>query len=177
MAQYTFGLTRLLGHGHAFTQKQGVTSPAAGAGFTYTNSGRYWELADSLSFQMVTGSNAANRQIAVTIKDGDGIALATLPAASVQTASLTWQYTFARDFTTFNTVVGLAVTAPLPALLLQPMYSVVVTVGAVDAADQISNVRLYLERFVTGAEGYLLGVLEEDDPRLERYFQRRQILA
>jgi hypothetical protein len=167
--QYTFGLTRLLGHGHAFSQVLPQASPAAGAGFTYANDGSYWELIDSVSFKLVTGGNAANRQVTLSILDGSGVALATLPAASVQTASLTWNYTWSRDFATFNTVVGLAVTAPLPGLLLQPTYSVVVAVGAIDAADQISNIRLYAERFVTGRSGYLLGTLDSGDPRLDGY--------
>ncbi len=165
MAQYTYGLTRLIGHGHAFTQLEHRATPAAGAGFTYTNSGRYWEVLDLAAFKMVTGSNAANRQVTLTIADGLGIAIATLPAASVQTASLTWNYTWSTDFSNFNTVVGLAVTSPLPYVFLQPAYSVTVAVGAVDAADQISNIVLYLERFVTGKEGYLLGTVDTaDDP-------------
>lgn len=164
MTQRTLGLTRLIGHGHAFSQVLRVTNPAAGAGLTYTNDGSYWELLDSLSFQLVSDANAANRQVTVTIRDGSGTALVTLPAASVQAASLTYQYTFSRDFSTFNTVVGLANTAPLPAIFLQPMFTVVVTVGTVQVGDQISNVRLYAERFVTGPAGYLLGVIDDTDP-------------
>lgn len=160
MPQYTYGLTRLVGHGHAFSQLVPVTTPAAGVGFTYTNSGRYWEVLDLAAFQLVTGSNAANRQVTLSVKNGLGIAIATLPSASVQTASLTWQYTWSTEFSNFNTVVGLAVTSPLPYVFLQPSYSVSVAVGAVDAADQISNIQLYLQRFVTGSEGYLLGVLD-----------------
>jgi hypothetical protein len=158
VTQYTYGLTRLLGHGHAFSQVLPQTKPAAGGGFTYTNDGSYWEIIDLIAFRLVTGGNAANRQVLLTIKDGGGVALATLPAASVQTASLTWDYTWSPEFSNFNTVVATAVTSPLPLIFLQPQFSVVVTIGAVDAADQISNIRLYAERFVTGNEGYLLGV-------------------
>ena len=142
-----------------------MTRPAAGAGFTYTNDGSYWELIDLISMQLVTGSNAANRQVTLTIAGGDGIALATLPSASVQTASLTWHYTWSTEFSNFNTVVATAVTAPLPAIFLQPMYSIAVTVGAIDAGDQISGIRLYAERFVTGEAGYLLGVKDVENRR------------
>lgn len=177
MAQYTFGLTRLLGHGHAFSQVIRPANPAVASGFTYTNDGSYWELIDLVAFKLVSDGNAANRQVTLTIKDGDGIALATLPAASVQTASLTWNYTWSTNFNTFGTVVALAVTSPLPEILLQPTFSVTVAIGSAQAGDQVSSIRLYAERFVTGSEGYLLGVLAEDDPRLERYYQRAQILA
>lgn len=166
MTQYTYGLTQLLGHGHAFTEDVVVPTPAAGAGFTYTVQGSYWQLLDSISFQIVTGSNAANRQPTLTIKDASGAALATLPTASVQTASLTWQYTFSPQFNTFNTVVALAVTAPLPRIMLQPEYTVSLAIGAVDGADQVSKIRLQVEQFVTGPQGYLLGVLDTDHPWL-----------
>ena len=98
---------------------------------------------------------------------------ATIPAASVQTASLTWQYTFSPQFSTFNTIVALAVTSPLPRIMLQPEYSVVVAIGAVDAADQVSKIRLQVEQFVTGPQGYLLGVLDDDHP----WIRDRQELA
>ncbi len=82
----------------------------------------------------------------------------------MQAASLTYQYTFARDFSTFNTVVGLAVTGPLPVLFLQPMFSVTVALGSHQVGDQISNVRLYAERFVTGPSGYSIGMVEVHGP-------------
>ncbi len=164
MTQYTFGLTQLLGHGHAYTEDVVVPTPAAGGGFTYTVTGSYFELLDSISFQIVTGGNAANRQPKLSINDGSGAALATLPTASVQTASLTWQYTFSPTFADFNTVVALAVTTPLPRIMLQPEYAVVLAIGAVDAADQVSNIRLQVERFVTGPQGYLLGVWDDSEP-------------
>lgn len=175
--QYTFGLTRLLGHGHAFSQVLTVPAPAAGSGFTYTNDGFYWELVDLVSFQLVSNGNAANRQVLLTIADGSGVALASLPAASVQIASKTYQYTWSTEFSSFNTVVSNAITGPLPSIFLQPTYSVAVTVGALDAGDQISNVRLYAQRFVTGNEGYLLGVVDETDSRLEARLRVRELSA
>src|SRR5207248_4267312 len=46
----------------------------------------------------------------------------------------------------------------------QPEFSVVVAVGTVQAGDQISRIRLYAEQFVTGPQGYLLGVVDERLP-------------
>lgn len=177
MTEYLLGLTRLIGHGRAFSEVLTVAKPAAGAGFTYTSQGNYWELLDSLSFQIVTDANAANRQVALTIKDGSGVALATLPAASVQVASLTYQYTFAHEFATFNTVVGLAVTAPLPWLFLQPGYTAVVSIGAVQVTDQVSNIRLQSQRFVTGDQGYRIGMVDEADRREEVLIRLSELLA
>lgn len=175
--QYLLGLTQLFGHGRAFTETLSVTKPAAGAGFTYTNDGNYWELLDSLSFQIVTDGNAANRQPTLTIKDGGGVALATLPTASVQTASLTWQYTFSPSFDSFNTVVALAVTAPLPRIFLRPQYTVTLAIGAVQVTDQVSNIRLDAQRFVTGPQGYRIGMVDEASRREEALIRLSELLA
>jgi len=43
---------------------------------------------------------------------------------------------------------------------LQPLFQLQVAIAAVAATDAVSNVRLYLERFVTGDSGYLLGVVD-----------------
>lgn len=164
MTQYTYGLTRLLGHGHAFSEVVAVPSPAVDSGFTYTQAGQQWAILDTIAFRLVSDSNAANRQVTLTIADGGGVALATLPAASVQVASKTYDYTWSTNFTTFNTVIANVITAPLPIIFLQPEYSVTVAIGAKQAGDQVSNIRLYAEQFVTGPQGYLLGVLDADHP-------------
>lgn len=164
MAEYLLGLTRLVGHGRAFSEVLTVPAPAVGVGFTYTNDGRYWELLDSISFRLVSDANAANRQVTLTITDGAGSALATLPSASLQVASKTYDYTFSPQFNTFNTVVANAITLPLPELFLQPAYSIVVAIGAVQAGDQVSAIRLYAQRFVTGPSGYSIGMVDVPDP-------------
>src|SRR5204863_5023008 len=41
VTQYTYGLTRLLGHGHAFSEVVSVASPAVATGLTYTYTGSY----------------------------------------------------------------------------------------------------------------------------------------
>ena len=169
MTQYTYGLTRLIGHGHAFSEVVPVASPAVATGFTYTVSGTQWQLLDLISFRLVSDGNAANRQVTLTIADAGGIALATLPSASVQVATKTYDYTWSTEFDTFNAVVSNAITSPLPAIFLQPEFTVVVAVGSVQAGDQISRIRLYAEQFVTGPQGYLLGVVDE---RLPHYVDR-----
>ncbi len=50
------------------------------------------------------------------------------------------------------------------------------TIGAVQAGDQISRIRLYAEQFVTGPQGYLLGVVDAADPRLNRGVQLSTVL-
>lgn len=162
MTQRTYGLTQLLGHGYAFTQRVVVPSPAAGAGFTYKNDGRYVELIDSLAFQIVTSSQAASRLVTLTIKDADGVVLATVPANAALTASKTGVYTFLQNFSGSTGATDGPFLSVAPLILIQPQWSVVVGIAAVDTADQLSNIRFTLERFVTGPEGYPMGAVEED---------------
>lgn len=157
MTQVTSGLTGALGHGRGFSEPLSVADPAVGGGFTITIGSQYWERLASLAFRLVTDSNAANRQVTLTVNGGDGIPLAAFPAASVQTASLTWDYFFLPNLTNFQTVVNKVVTSPAPRLFLQPMYSLVVSIGAVQVGDQVSRIRFYRERFVTGPQGYEQG--------------------
>jgi hypothetical protein len=58
--------------------------------------------------------------------------------------------------------VGLVNAQPVPSIFLQPEFSLVVSIGAVQVGDQVSAIRLYLERFDTGPEGYPTGMLEEN---------------
>jgi hypothetical protein len=177
VTQYTLGLTSGVSHGPAFSQLERVATPAAGAGFTYTNDGRYWERLVAVSFRLVSGSNAANRQVLLTVADGGGVALALFPSASVQTASLTWDYAFLASISNFSTVVGTSVVSPIFGGFLQPRFTVALTIGAVDAADQVSNIRVYVERFVTGDGGYQLGTIEVDDPETQSVILGARILS
>lgn len=177
MTQFTFGLTRRLGHGAAFSQVLRVPSPAAGAGFTYTNDGYYWEYVDSLSFQLATDGNAGNRLVDLTVQDGNGVTIATVPPAAATTASKTAQYTYLDNYSQTTGATDGPFLNTFPGVFLQPEYKIVVTIGAVQVGDQISDIRLYAERFVTGEQGYLLGVFDEEDPRVLAWLTYRRLAA
>lgn len=176
MAQFTLGLTRLLGHGRAFSEVVAVPNPAVDTGFTYQIS-QYWKILDSVSFTLVTDANAANRQVTLLVLDGSGAQLAAFPAATVQTAGTTVHYAFLENVSSFLATVGGNSVSPVYSSLLQPGFSVVVTIGSKQAGDQISSIRFNNQNFVTGDEGYLLGVFEEDDPRLLDYVALKAVTA
>ena len=140
-----------------------MANPAAGAGFTIPADSKYWRVFDLIAFQLVTSDTMADRQVTLTLLDGGGVAIATLPSASTQAATLTYQYTWSTEFSNFDTVVAGAVTSPLPWTFLPPGFSAAVTVGSIDATDQISNIRIMSEQFVTGDEGYVIGTLDTAD--------------
>lgn len=177
MGQYTLGLTQTVGHGRAFTQLSPVTKPAVGAGFTIPISGPYWEMGDALSFQLVTDSNAANRFPVVTVKNGNGVAVATMTTGAAITASKTGQVSFLGQFSSTAGPTDGPLVTNFPQVWLQPDYSVVVTVLGVQIGDQISNIEWYRQRFVTGDEGYLLGVVEDDSPEFERLLRASTVLS
>jgi hypothetical protein len=176
VTQYTLGLTRLLGHGHAFSEVVPVASPAVNTGFTYTVS-RYWEIIDSLSFKLVTDANAGNRQVLVVVQNGNGVQLGAFPPASVQAATLTVHYSFLANVSAFLATVAGNSVSPIYHGLLQPGFKIVMTMTGSHVGDQVSEIVLNQERFVTGEEGYLIGTVEETDPRLAAAVKVATLLA
>lgn len=167
MSQLTAGLARPFTYGLAFPAVASVPDPAAGAGVLYRASGAYWERPVSLAFHLATSAAVADRAVAVSILDADGITIASIPAASVIAASASVGFTFLPTVGGEQAIEGVTVLNTLPDLFLQPEWLLAVTVGAIDAADQISGVRYYRELFDTGSEGYLTGGIDSSDwPRL-----------
>ena len=164
MPEVTLGLFAPIGHGRGFSELYAVPNPAVNAGFTYTVDGGYWERLASLSFHLLTDSNAANRQVTLTFKDPSGAVLASISPASVQAATLAYDYTFLPNIQTPQTVAGLGLLSPLYAALLQPQWTAVVTIGAKQVGDQVSNIRVYRERFITGPGGFEIGQTLQETP-------------
>lgn len=161
MSQYTYGLTRLVGHGHAFTERLRLKDPAAGAGFTYQGDGRYWEMINSISFRMVTTATAGSRALTLTFTDNDGTAMAAVPQSSAVAPSQTAQYTYLWNVVQEQGSTNGPFLNVLPQLFMQPDMSIVVTGANLATGDQISRIRIETQRFVTGDDGYLLGVVDD----------------
>jgi hypothetical protein len=156
------GLTSEFAHGRAFSEVVPLVNPAVATGFTYTVGGNYWERIAALSFVLTSDGNAANRAVLLKIRDGLGATLAAVPTAAVQVASKAYTYSYTGSQAPVNDTVNLVNTQPLPQLFLQPGFTVVVSIGAVQVGDQISAIRVYREAFDTGPEGYPLGMVDED---------------
>ena len=162
MTPVLHGLTSEFAHGRAFSEVVPRANPAVTAGFTYTVASSYWERLAAVSFVLTSDGNAANRSVLLTVKDGSGVALDAVPPAAVQVASKVYTYVYARNATPVNDTLGLVNVQRVPRIFLQPAFSLVVTLTAAQAADQISAIRLYLERFDTGPEGLPIGMLAEN---------------
>lgn len=160
MTAVLHGLTRVFAHGRGFTEAVPVASPAAGADFTYEVGSRYVERPVALCFNLVTSAVVASRQVVVSIRDENSISLAKIPAGGTQAASLTRTYSYFDRMGQAQAVASNTFLAPLPGIFMLPGWEIDVAVSSIDVGDQISNVRLLLERFDTGPEGYPLGMLE-----------------
>jgi hypothetical protein len=156
--QVTLGLgSSPIAHGRVQSELSYLPKPAAASGFTYTLSTNYLERPIALGFELATDSNAANRQIGLQLQDPAGNFLAAVPVASVQTASLTWHYSFLASLSSASAVEATVVMSPLFNFVIPDDYSLVVTLTNHEVGDQISNILYYRDRFSTGPDGYPIG--------------------
>ena len=140
-----------------------IKNPAAASGFTYVLSTNYAEWPIALSFELTTDANAANRQIGLSLLTPTGVVIAAAPVASVQTASLTWQYCFYSWLTNASAVVNKVVLCPFFPFVVPDDYSLAVTLTNHEVGDQISNIAYYRDRYSTGPDGYPMGGFNADD--------------
>ena len=160
MPELLHGLTSEFAYGKAFSEVIPVANPAVATGFTITVGSRYWERAASLSFVLTTDSNAANRSVLLSVKDGSGAVLDAVPPAAVQVASKAYTYVYRPYTVAVNDTVNLVNVQDLPRFFLQPTYTLVVAIANVQAGDQVSAIRWQPERFDTSADGFYTGVVE-----------------
>lgn len=139
--------------GRGYPQVKAIASPAAGAGFTYALTGAAVEMVMVIRFQLATSAAVANRFARVTLADGDGAPIARFPVANAQAASLTEDYTFAARVGASYQAAGIGNVIPLPDIFAVAGLSWVADVVNIDAADQVSGIRVYTEVFPSGPTG------------------------
>jgi len=161
-------LQAALAHGRPFDrtlQVLPVADPAAGALPTFTVPGGMVVHVRSVSFKVVTSAAVANRVFGFTVDDQSSV-LSGSVANVVQTAGLTRQYVFADDFgATPTNVAGTLVVTSNPSLVLPAGYRLTLVASALDAADQVSNFRVWAEVIASTPLGeqqlYAAGALAE----------------
>lgn len=128
-----------------------VAKPAAGAGFTYTVDGRYFERMVAVSFQLVTSAAVANRFPQLFIQDTNGVAITSVPCGAVVVAGSTLTVSLALNAPSYANSASGGSFGYMPDLLLPPGWKVVLTVFGEDVADQVSNVVLLVQRYPNDA--------------------------
>ena len=128
-----------------------LPNPAAGAGFTYTVDGRYYERVLGIRFTFDTSVAANTRYGFAGVYDADGLLVTEVEAIATMPAS-----TEAR----VNLLVGCPVVSMngggdsqgfIPDLLLPPGWSWRGRITAEDAADQFTGITVLVQRFPTDA--------------------------
>jgi len=123
-----------------------LPSPAAGQGFTRAISGADTWRVVTIAFRLVASNAPANRIPAVMFLDANGFAFVTVGAPFAQAATLTTDYTFGIGLQQFGAAGAAAVGGPLPDVELDRTTSIHLDIAAVQAADQVSRVRLFVEQ-------------------------------
>lgn len=126
------------------------TSPAAGATFTHTVDGRYYERLVTVFARLVTDANAGDRTVYLEWRNDADARYAMAGAPVTQPASTTTDYAFQPWLGQPDWSVDGTVLVPLPQLLVPPTWDWRLNVADIEATDQLSQVRFLVERFFTG---------------------------
>lgn len=139
------------GHGRGYVDFLNPSNPAAGSGLVQKLDTTWLWRPLSIRFALATDANAANRFPTVDYTDPDGNVWVRNAAGLVLTANTPAQ-TF--DFNAQRTVAEWAantdVLAPLSDFFIPGGWQIRINVANVQAGDQISAIRLYVEKWVTG---------------------------
>jgi hypothetical protein len=119
-----------------------VANPAPGADFqAIVPAGKMWD-SIAVHFHLATAVAVATRVAKVTISDGVTM-FAETRAGATQAASLTYEYTFAPNMQALAEQ-GLVVGGAMPKVVLNAGAIISSEVYLLQAADQISNIALYV---------------------------------
>ncbi len=160
----TVGLLAPFSVGRGYPQVVRVASPAAGAGFNYRAQQGATENVRAVSFQLVTSAAVANRVPRLDLQDGDNLVVVSVQATVAQAASLTAFWTFQVGVGAAIVGAGNVTALPLPDLFMPDGFRWVLSVGAVDVADQVSAVQVITEIFPMGPTGEPQGAYSTAQP-------------
>lgn len=128
------------------SQVVAVAIPAAGAGFTFTPSGAEFTRVRSVSFVLTTSATVATRTVTLTINDGTGAALASIPSPANQTAGQADNYTFGLYLPDYVNTSSTSVVAPLPEMWMRLGQSVVVSCANIASGDTFTKIRVVVDQ-------------------------------
>lgn len=128
---------------------QDPVNPAAGASYSQALDGRYWWSLQAVTFTLVTDTNAANRLLTIQTTLIDGRPFILGEPTVVQTVNTTQRYvgavTLGGNFSATNTDVVFG----LSDFPLLGGRTFTITIGNVQAGDQLSNIVLAWWRLPT----------------------------
>lgn len=119
-----------------------VTTPAAGAEFTVTNTSRtYWELL-GVHLRLATSAAAGNRNVIVQARDADTNRYASVSSGQNQGAGVTVDYSFLAGLGMVSSALITSVGLPVPPIVVVPGSTVSSRTASLDVGDQYSLIVL-----------------------------------
>lgn len=156
--QVAESLVQPFGYGIAFPDWLDVATPAAGVTATVTVPGEYYYRLVAARLSITTDANVANRFVSLDFVNARDITYLQNGAGLVVTASTTTQvFQWDSNRTVGEWAANTPVFAPLCPVFLPPAFKIRFNVASIQATDQISGLRLWVEKFPTGGRGYPAG--------------------
>jgi hypothetical protein len=118
--------------------------PSAGQGVTVAVPGSERQRLLSVAFRLVTSAVVATRTPVVTITDGTGFAIGGTVSGFGLTASSTADFLFSVGNSEWDQSNNAVASGGIASVDLMAGDSIVISVGAIDAGDQISRIRVTL---------------------------------
>lgn len=129
---------------HGAHEVVGLSSPAAGAALTYIVPGAVQQQVLSVSFTYTASAQAANRVPFVRFLDAGGVPFCDVGTPYVLVASDSSRVTFGVGVQQFGADSAARIGAAIPEMWLQDGLRLQISATAIDAADTITNARLYV---------------------------------
>lgn len=123
-----------------------VGSPAAGQGFTYSVPKSEIQVVRAVSFVLVNAAAAASRIPRVEFLTNNGDVFFVAASPFVTTTGKTARFNFAVGIQQFGADDAAQIGAAIPKFTLEDGAKIRVAVTAVNAADQISGVYLFVDQ-------------------------------
>lgn len=124
-------------------------SPAAGANYTLQLDSRYvWRFV-SVTCKLTAANAGTARQVVLEYLDGGGVAFDLMGASTTLAINTAGRFFFHPDQGWSDFTIDDAALAPLHQSFLPGGYSLRLRVVNLDAADQLSVIRLYCEQYWT----------------------------
>jgi hypothetical protein len=156
----TEGLVQPFGYGLAYPDWLDVATPAAGATQSVTVDGAWSVRIVAARATLTTDANVANRLVTLDFVNARGVTYAANGASVVVTAGTSaqvFEWDRNRSVSEWNT--NTPVWAPLLDEIIPPGFSVKFNVANIQVGDTLTSLRLWVEKFPTGARGYPRGMV------------------
>ncbi|SRR6266542_2963379 len=126
-----------------------IAQPAAGAGFAFTVDSLGWLQILAIRFSLTTDATVINRVPRIDYRDGDGNDLARFPVSAGIPAGNAAFCSFISDYFPATVITSASSSTALVGWLLMSGWVVAGTVYNIQAADQISLIRVTALDWVT----------------------------